>query len=125
MIRRVKRVISGERIHLPQLYSFNSIFVPLNSEFVTVYVKRIAWVHTVNECLKVSLDISLDNGITWISNFVGFGTVGGILKDKDLNILPHSSVTRKLPEPYNPHRRIRVKMKNKYLIRTAISVEFT
>jgi len=96
--------------------------IPINVSFVNLELTRENWGGAGTKVISFESDLSLNGGLTWIPRFLCFGAHGGIIYDQNSVFISASSASRKIPEPSNPNRRIRVRVINTISLKTAIKV---
>ena len=94
----------GERILGP-------FAIPANVKGVHVRNTRIGWPDTGSPVMSVSIDISLDSGVTWINDFVGWSSHGGAIISEVVKFgdIPGCTAGRfSIPTTGNHNRRVRI-----------------
>jgi hypothetical protein len=104
--------------------------IPQDAVVAKVALSRETWSERVGDepidrdVIEVSIDLSLDNGVTWDVGFIGFRTSGGSPKDRDGVDTIESGVIRKLPPSRgdNPNRILRVSVENFVRLSSTVSI---
>lgn len=74
--------------------------------------------------LTCALDVSYDGGKTWIAPFLQFSTDGAQLLDREGKVRTDSWAQRRLEQPDNAERMVRVRMSAGQALRTKVDITF-
>lgn len=97
------------------------VAIPSGLSKVVISATRESWPASAN-ALSFVMDLSLDNGASWILNYVGFTTTGGVVLDRGGNPILESSATIILPNPGSSTRKARAHIITGAALNTTVSI---
>lgn len=99
--------------------------IPTNISYISVRIFRDNWGLPGEKIVELQIDLSLDNGQTWIEKWAGFTAIGGnTYSPIDASLREYSSVERDFPEPQNNQRRMRINLDVLLTLNTRIEAEW-
>ncbi len=97
--------------------------IPVGVETVRIGLSRESWPDTGGDVVSAMVDLSLDGGVTWQSDYFGFTAAGGTLIGRSGAPILISWTQMPIPEPANANRRARARVTLTAPLRTAITIE--
>ncbi len=117
-------VILSTGLHGPGTVTFAATSVPTGIIGLTIGMSRSAFTLAPSLSIDWSIELSQDNGSTWLAAG-GAGTKGGDVIDPDtLNVVARSSFTVGLPQSTNPNRKLRGQITFSDSVITDLTVDF-
>jgi len=110
----LKNYPSGTRI-------FGPFSIPVGLSKIVLEALRNDWPGNINtDIFDLQIDLSLDDGATWINRFLGFTGIGGNALDELGQTLVSEIAGRNIIEPNNPNRQFKGFLKNYLTLKTQI-----
>ena len=112
----MSRSITSNAELLPGGHVYDPIPVPAEARRLACIMDRLRW-HDSAIVVMLTVDLSLDAGMTWASEAPGKSTDpfpvtitanGGSILDRDGNLIPTTWVKAPLPDVHGPNRQVRV-----------------
>lgn len=89
-------------------YDVGPLNIQNNISVLNVRATRVNWPDTGSEIAKIVIDLSMDNGQTWILGWFGMGVRGGVQLDRNGNPVLASVIRRDLPAGTNREIRMSI-----------------
>jgi len=99
---------------LPGKWTLNEASLLVGEDSITFGATRDGWPDTDDDVIECYIDISLDNGQTWLERYAGFTASGGISIGRDGEPIGESVMTVGLPK--NGGKKIRVRGEVNFIV---------
>ena len=97
--------------------------IPAGIETVRIGLSREAWPDTGGDVVSAMIDLSLDGGATWRTDYFGFTAAGGTFLGRSGAPVLISWTQMPIPESATANRQARARVTLTVPLRTAVTIE--